>query len=71
MWSPIIFLVSLIAFKSNTTDHAVVFLSDDHGKSWRPGGYVPYAEDKHGHAIYTSESSVCKNSEVLIDHIDI
>ncbi|XP_072016017.1 sialidase-2-like [Amphiura filiformis] len=60
-------------YKSNTTDHGVVFVSDNHGQNWRPGGFVPYAEDNKGHAIDTSESSVvelanntlCINSRTL------
>ena len=52
------FFFLLTAFKSNTTDHAVVLLSDDHGKTWRPGGVVPYQEDSKGRPIFTSESSV-------------
>ena len=45
-------------YKFGTSDHSVVFLSDNHGLDWRPGGFIPYGEDDLRRPIHTSEATV-------------
>ena len=52
-------LFILIEYFAGTINQANIISSDDHGRTWKPGGVVEYAEHQAtGNAIHSSEPTV-------------
>ncbi len=52
------------AFINGVYSQSNVLYSDDHGRTWNPGGSLPYRE--HGRPIFTGESIVSQNVSLYI-----
>ena len=56
-------LFILIEYSNGTINQANVIVSDDHGRTWKPGGSIRYGEHQAtGNSIHSNEATVRHNT---------